>query len=103
MISDFCRVRVAPHLPPRDTAKLLAYLTQLIATRTPPPRLGPGYDWVHIAFGSGVPADQLAAVQRHVVPALDVLCRQLPRAAKVKPRKAKPPAAPAPLAQATAP
>lgn len=88
MMSDFCRVRVAPHLPPRETASFHEYLVDLVETRTGPPRRGAVYDWAAIAAACSIPEATLHATAKHLSPALDALHRALP------------PAAPAPQARA---
>lgn len=93
MMSDHCRVHVAPVLPPRDTAKFLDYLRGLVSSRQAPPIFDFSYDWSRVASASAISVEQLIAVRRHLEPALDMVRRQFPRVTVSKPRPKADPAA----------
>ncbi len=77
MISEYCRKRIAQHLPPAETEALRRYLVDLLATRASIPRAKRGYDWEAIGMLTLVREDHLAAAARHVEPLLDALRRSL--------------------------
>ena len=77
MISDFCRKRVAPHLPPADTELLRKYLIASAGAGGGLPRTGGKYDWPAIGLLTGIASDKLAGAGRHIVPLLDAIGRSV--------------------------
>ena len=53
-ISDFCRVRLAGLMPPRDVARVRAYLLKLIEDGAHPPRRQSKFAFGEISRASGV-------------------------------------------------
>jgi hypothetical protein len=70
VISQFCRVRLAPVLPPREVDRLERFLQQSFATNEVPPRAGSGWSWPKIAEHCGIDAADLRAVSSSVEPIL---------------------------------
>ncbi|MBZ9894420.1 MULTISPECIES: hypothetical protein [unclassified Mesorhizobium] len=74
-ISDFCRLRVDPVLPPQESARIKSFLLNLIGLSRMPPRSPRGYDWDEIAFQCGLGKEALQAAKTAIVPALDAIAR----------------------------
>lgn len=79
MMSDFCQRRIALVLPPRETENLRKYFLNLIATRTLPPISRKRFDWRLIADECSIDPEQMPAVDRELIPALEMLVREIPR------------------------
>ena len=77
MISDFCRKRIAPHLPPVDTESLRKYLIVAVAAHDGLPRIAGKYDWALMGMITGIASDRLVGAGRHIVPLLDAISRSL--------------------------
>jgi hypothetical protein len=77
MISDFCRKRIAPHLPPVDTELLRKYLIAAVAAHEGLPRIAGKYDWTLMSMITGIASDRLVGAGRHIVPLLDAISRSL--------------------------
>lgn len=45
MLSDYCRKRIAPLLPPREVEQLRTYLLALLEAGVLPPSRGSGFEW----------------------------------------------------------
>lgn len=75
MVSEFCRKRIAPHLPPAHTEALRKFLIDSVASSLGAPRHAGKYDWVAMGMLTGVPADLLAGASRHIAPLLDAVGR----------------------------
>ena len=89
-ISDYCRIRVAELLSPRETEQLRRYLLGLIHSRTKPPRANAHYNWVQIADASGLSHEVMLAVGPKIRPGIDALVRgiqSLPPLPKPKPKR----------------
>jgi hypothetical protein len=76
MVSEFCRVRVAPLLPPRQTENLRRYLLQLLKAKQSPPCAGRWTDWPAVCVAAGIdePSEDLA---QQISPIFDALRRHL--------------------------
>lgn len=74
-ISDFCRLRIDPALPPRDSTRIKEFLLCLIAQSQTPPRTARGYDWDEIALQCGLDRDALRGARAVIEPALDAIVR----------------------------
>ena len=74
-ISDFCRLRVDPILPPRESTRIRKFLVDLIAQSQIPPRRLRGYDWEEIAFQCGLDNEALRIAKSAIEPALDAITR----------------------------
>jgi hypothetical protein len=82
MVSDFCRKRIAPYLPPFHTEALRKFLIDSVAAGVGVPRHAGMYDWTAMAMLTGVPADLLLGVGRHIVPLQDAVARSAAGKAK---------------------
>ena len=82
MISDFCRKRVAPHLPPVHTEALRKFLIASVDTGVGVPRYAGKYDWTAMGMLANVPAEMLVGAGRHITPLLDAIGRSVTRAPK---------------------
>jgi hypothetical protein len=82
MIADYCRKRIAPHLPPAFTESLRKFLTVAAETGAGVPRHAGRYDWTAMGMLTDVPADLLTAAGRHIVPLLDAIGRTATKVAK---------------------
>jgi len=78
MLSDYCRKRVAPHLPPNDVEALRSYILRLHADRKRPPRAGRGFNWTAISEEACIEFSRIFAIRSVVKPALEALIRCLP-------------------------
>lgn len=74
-ISDFCRLRVEPALPPQESTRVKEFLLCLIAQSQTPPRKVRGYDWDEIALQCGLDRDALRGARAVFEPALDAIVR----------------------------
>lgn len=74
-ISDFCRLRIDPVLPPQEGKRIRDFLLDLIALSRTPPRKVRGYDWDEIAFQCGLDRDALRIARKAIEPALDAIVR----------------------------
>lgn len=54
MTSDYCRIRLAPGVPPLTLLQIRGYLLDLIGQHTPPPQSSNGFDWSTIAEKCGL-------------------------------------------------
>lgn len=77
-ISDFCRLRVDPILPPQESARIRNFLVGLIARSQTPPRKLRGYDWEEIALRCGLDKEALRIAKSPIEPALDAIARYTP-------------------------
>lgn len=84
-LSDFCRVRLAPVLPPQEVEQLCSYMVGLIVERRYPPTRNRGLDWEEIAKQCGLPFHVLWEVRSTIQPGFDVVRRAL----KTAPPKSK--------------
>jgi hypothetical protein len=74
-ISDFCRLRIDPVLPPRESDRIRTFLLNLIAWSVTPPRKPRGYDWEEIAVRCGLDDKVLWNAKALIEPALDAITR----------------------------
>ena len=74
-ISDFCRLRIDPILPPQDSTRIKEFLLDLIARSQTPPRKVRGYDWDEIALQCGFDRNALRDARAVIEPALDAIVR----------------------------
>lgn len=74
-ISDFCRLRVDPVLPPQESARVREFLLSLIARSLTPPRKIRGYDWEEIALRCRLDKECLRIARTAIEPALDAIAR----------------------------
>ncbi|MBB5049387.1 hypothetical protein HNR60_004164 [Rhodopseudomonas rhenobacensis] len=74
-ISDFCRLRIDPVLPPQESARIRTFLLHLIAGSVTPPRKLRGYDWEEIALQCGLDEKALWNAKATIEPALDAITR----------------------------
>jgi hypothetical protein len=77
MISNFCSVRIAPVLNPRETEGLRIYLLDLLSVRAFPPYDKHHIDCWAIAQASGVDEERLRKVRARIQPVFDAMCRAL--------------------------
>jgi hypothetical protein len=77
MISDFCRKRIAPHLPPVHTEAVRKYLIACVETGVGVPRLAGKYDWMAMGMLANVPVEVLLGAGRHIMPLLDAVSRSV--------------------------
>lgn len=76
-ISDFCRLRIDPILPPQESARIRNFLVGLIARSQTPPRKLRGYDWEEIALRCGLDNAALLIARSAIEPALDAIVRNM--------------------------
>ncbi|MER9642371.1 hypothetical protein [Mesorhizobium sp. L2C084A000] len=81
-LSDFCRVRVAPVLPPHEVERVRAYMVGLITTAQRPPTRSRGYDWDVIALQCDISHEHIRAARKAIEPGLDAISRALKNAPK---------------------
>ncbi|WP_421950789.1 hypothetical protein [Pelagibacterium sp.] len=106
-ISDFCRLRLDPAMPPQESTRIKEFLLCLITQSQTPPRKVRGYDWDEIALQCGLDRDALRGVRTVIEPALDAIVRNTksptkrPSAkirttedSKPRPRRGRPPRQP---------
>lgn len=74
-ISDFCRLRVDPVLPPQESVRIRGFLLNLIARSATPPRKLRGYDWEEIALQCRLDTKSLQIARTAIEPALDAIVR----------------------------
>jgi hypothetical protein len=84
-ISDFCRLRLDPILPPRESARIRNFLLGLIAQSQVPPRKLQGYDWDEIAFRCDLDIEALRIARTAIEPALDAIVRNRRKSSKPSP------------------
>jgi hypothetical protein len=96
MITEYCRKRVAPYLPPAETEALRRYLIGALEAVADVPRAKTGYDWQAIAVLTGIGAEHLVEAGRHIVPVLDAIRRSRRSMVKPRPQPTMLKAAPAP-------
>ncbi|MER9029625.1 hypothetical protein [Mesorhizobium sp. M0674] len=87
-LSDFCRVRVAPVLPPHEVERVRAYMVGLITTAQRPPTRSRGYDWDVIALQCDIHHEHIRAARKAIEPGLDAISRALKNAPKRERRPA---------------
>jgi len=112
-IVDYCRMRLAPLLPPREVAWLEGHLLSLAERHEHPPRWGEGFNLRALAADCGVDAAFLAAIRKDLVPVLSLIVREIPHPVWRPRRRASKPAKPTasaskrpaakPASQATSP
>lgn len=97
-ISDFCRLRIDPMLPPQESARIKAFLLNLITQSMAPPRKLRGYDWEEIAIQCALDEKALWNTKATIEPALDAIARnakalneRLAKAALTRDEPASPP------------
>lgn len=106
-ISDFCRLRLDPALPPQESTRIKGFLLCLIAQSQTPPRKVRGYDWDEIALQCGLDTDILRDAREVIEPALDAIVRntknpthrpsakiRITEQSKPRPRRGRPPRQP---------
>lgn len=86
-IDAFCRVRVASVCPPLEAAAVRTYLVKLIDEREVPPRLFGRYAWDAIASKAGLSATAMSSISDAISPALDMLCREIPKLPRPRDKK----------------
>ncbi|MER9947186.1 hypothetical protein [Mesorhizobium sp. M0047] len=74
-ISDFCRLRLDPVLPPQESARVREFLLQLISSAQTPPRKLRGYDWQEISFQCGLDDSAMRTAKVAIERALDAIVR----------------------------
>ena len=74
-ISDFCRLRVDPVLPPQESERIRNFLVGLISRSQIPPRKLQGYDWEEIAYQCDLDKESLRIARAAIKPALDAIVR----------------------------
>ncbi len=74
-ISDFCRLRVDPVLPPQESERIRNFLVGLISRSQIPPRKLQGYDWEEIAYQCDLDKESLRIARATIKPALDAIVR----------------------------
>lgn len=74
-ISDFCRLRLDPVLPPQESAQVKEYLLKLIARSGMPPRKPRGYDWGEIGTQCGLDHNAMRTARNAIEHALDAIVR----------------------------
>jgi hypothetical protein len=77
IIRRYCRVRLAPALPPQDVSRIEKFLLRRFAAREIPPRAGGGWSWHKIAEECGIAAPDLSVIGALVEPILRQLKRQI--------------------------
>lgn len=85
MIANFCNVRIAPVLTPRETEGLRTYLLELLQQRVFPPYDRHLIDCWAIAQASGVDEGRLRGARSHIQPVFDAMCRAWADIGQVKP------------------
>lgn len=86
-ISDFCRLRVDPVLPPQEGKRIREFLLDLVALSQTPPRKARGYDWDEIALRCSLDRDALRIARTAIEPALDAIVRNTKNPADRPPAK----------------
>ncbi len=86
MISNFCGVRIAPVLTPRETESLRTYLLNLLHERVFPPYDKHRIDCWAIAQASGVDEERLRNARADIQPVFDAMCRALADSGTVRPK-----------------
>ncbi|TPK05685.1 hypothetical protein FJ872_25695 [Mesorhizobium sp. B2-5-9] len=81
-ISDYCRIRLDPLFPPQESARIRAYLLNLIARAETPPRKIRGYDWQVISILCGLDDNTIRYARTAIEPALDAIDRNTKTAPK---------------------
>lgn len=76
-ISDFCRLRIEPILPPQESVRIRTFLLNLIARSAMPPRKPRGYDWEEIARQCALNELALWNAKATIEPALDAITRNI--------------------------
>jgi hypothetical protein len=74
-ISDFCRLRVDPVLPPQESRRIREYLLSLIARSQTPPRKLRGYDWDEISLQCDLDKEATLIARAAIEPGLDAIVR----------------------------
>jgi hypothetical protein len=74
-ISDFCRLRVDPVLPPQESGRIRDYLLSLVARSQTPPRKKRGYDWDEISLQCDLDKEATLIGRATIEPALDAIVR----------------------------
>ncbi|MER8691544.1 hypothetical protein NKI77_04760 [Mesorhizobium opportunistum] len=81
-ISDYCRIRLDPLFPPQESARIRAYLLNLIARAETPPRKIRGYDWQEIGILCGLDDKTIRSARTAIEPALGAIDRNTKTAPK---------------------
>ncbi|RUW03210.1 hypothetical protein EOA53_29750, partial [Mesorhizobium sp. M1A.F.Ca.IN.020.03.1.1] len=74
-ISDYCRIRLDPLFPPQESARIRAFLLNLISCSKKPPRKLRGYDWQEICILCGLDDKAIRSARTAIEPALDAIAR----------------------------
>jgi hypothetical protein len=74
-IGDYCRLRIDPALPPKESFRIREFLLGLVARSQTPPRKLQRYDWEEIAFQCDIDKEVLGKVRPAIEPALDAIIR----------------------------
>lgn len=92
MISNYCSIRIAPVLTPRETEALRTYLLDLMKSRVFPPYDKHRIDCWAIAQASGVDEERIRESRSHIQPVFDAMCRALADLGQARPtpRRAAP-------------
>jgi hypothetical protein len=94
VISQYCRICLAPLLPPREVDRLENFLQRSFATKEMPPRSGGGWSWPKIAEQCEIDVQSLRAISGSVEPILRVLKRRIEDAVARVPKRNAPVAKP---------
>jgi len=100
MISDFCRKRLAPLLPPHEVEKVRFYMLDMLQACERVPRNKKGYDWSEIALATDIAIENLMPARKTIGHGLDALNREISKIAparKTRRKRGHPPDATAPV------
>lgn len=81
-ISDYCRIRIDPLFPPHESARIRAFLLNLISCAETPPRKLRDYDWHEIGTSCDLDGETLRSARTAIEPALDAIARNTKTAPK---------------------
>ncbi len=81
-ISDYCRIRLDPLFPPQESARIRAFLLNLICCAKTPPRKLRGYDWQEIGILCDLDDKAIRSARTVIEPALDAIARNTKTAPK---------------------
>ncbi|WP_352631241.1 hypothetical protein [Mesorhizobium sp. M0496] len=84
-ISDYCRLRLDPLFHPQESARIRAFLLDLISRANTPPRKLRGYDWHEIGTLCDLDGETLRSARTAIEPALDAM---IARNTKTVPKRA---------------
>lgn len=77
MLSDFCRKRLAPFLPPHEVEKVRFYMLDMLQACERVPRNNKGYDWSEIAQAADIAVENLMSARKTIGHGLDALNREI--------------------------